>query len=45
VPSSVYNKKSPKEKQSDVIAAEANNLGKSNMGLPPIITNRPEAVE
>ena len=45
VPSSVYGKKLPKENQSDVIATEPKHLRKSNTGLPPIITDIPEAVE
>ena len=45
MPSSIYGKKSPKEKQSDMLATETEHVGKGNMGLPPIITDRCEAVE
>ena len=45
VPSSVYGKKLAKEKQPDMLAAETQHIGKSNMGLPPIIIDKHEAVE
>ena len=45
LPSSVYGKKFPKEKQPDMLAAEPKCPGKNDMGLPPIIADRLEAGE
>ena len=42
---SILSKKLPKEKETDMPITKTKHLRKSNMGLPPIITNRHEMVE
>ena len=44
-PSSIYGKKLPNEKWFNMPTAEPKHLGKSNMGIPPIIADRSEVVE